>query len=104
MDVILAGTGETVDLPIIIFGIALLFGLIFFALWFPSWRRQRLYEQREAEYMQAYLDSNGEMGKSSQESIAESGESHATSDSDITVEGSTDATHSDRIEGIPPFV
>ena len=54
MDVILAGTGETVDLPIIIFGMALLFGLIFFMLWFPSWRRRRLLEQREQEYMATY--------------------------------------------------
>ncbi len=59
MDVVLAGTGETVDLPIIIFGMALLFGLIFFMLWFPSWRRRRLLEQREQEYIAAYEEAYG---------------------------------------------
>lgn len=60
MDVTFAGTGETVDLPLIVFGLALLFFLLFFVLWFPSWRRRRALERKEAEYMAAYME-NTEM-------------------------------------------
>lgn len=58
MDIQLAGTGETTDVPIILFGIALFFGIMFFLCWFHSWRKQRIMEQREAEYLQM-LQSEG---------------------------------------------
>jgi hypothetical protein len=51
MDIVLAGTGETVDLPIIIFGIALFFGIVFFLYWFPGWRHQKLIEGRETDFV-----------------------------------------------------
>ncbi len=59
MDVTLAGTGEAGDLTLIIFGAALLFGVLFFLLWFPAWRRRRVVEQREAEYMATYEEAYG---------------------------------------------
>ncbi|MFA6234154.1 MAG: hypothetical protein WC824_08210 [Bacteroidota bacterium] len=52
MDIVLAGTGETIDLPIIIFGVALFFGVLFFSLWFPAWNRQRLIEKRTEKFLQ----------------------------------------------------
>lgn len=59
MEVILAGTGETTDLSLLVFGLAAFFGLLFFVLWFPGWRRRRLQEMREEEYMQAYMENVG---------------------------------------------
>ena len=56
---ILGGTGETYDLALIIFGSALLFGLLSFILIFPSWHRRRLREQREAEFLTALAASEG---------------------------------------------
>ena len=82
MDIILAGTGETVDLPILVFGLALLFGLLFLVLWFPAWRRRRLEEKREAEYMQAYMENaameaaNAAEGTESEPTDTETGESY----------------------------
>lgn len=60
MRFILGGTGESGDLAMIIFGTALLFGLISFILIFPSWHRRRLREQREAEYLATLAASGGD--------------------------------------------
>ena len=54
MDVVLAGTGEAFDVDLLIYGIALLFGVIAFLLFFPAWRRRRIREQREAEFRETY--------------------------------------------------
>lgn len=60
MRFILGGTGESGDLVMIIFGTALLFGLISFILIFPSWHRRRMREQREAEYLATLASSMGD--------------------------------------------
>jgi hypothetical protein len=52
MDIILAGTGESGDVTMIVFGAAVLFGLLFFILWFPAWRRRQLLEMREEEFLE----------------------------------------------------
>lgn len=54
MNVTCAGTGEAFDVDLIIYGIALLFAVISFLLFFPSWRRRRLRERREADFEQRY--------------------------------------------------
>ncbi|MFZ1728485.1 MAG: hypothetical protein WBQ23_05120 [Bacteroidota bacterium] len=51
MEVILAGTGETTDLPIIIFGIALFFFVIYLAVRFAGWLQRRIREAKEEEFL-----------------------------------------------------
>ncbi|MBR9974832.1 MAG: hypothetical protein KFF77_04575 [Bacteroidetes bacterium] len=73
MDVILAGTGETADFSLIIFGLAVLFGLLYFVIWFPGWRRRRQLENRDAEYSEEYQEDVGMVREDGLEDRSEDG-------------------------------
>lgn len=93
MDVILAGTGETADLSLIIFGLAVLFALLFFVIWFPGWRRRRQLENRDAEYSEEFQEDVGMVREDALEDAQE----------DESEDGLEDRSEDDEMEQTDPY-